>query len=425
MSKNTKRFSDSEKNNQSNGNKVSQISSYLKAKYDFRYNEVTKETEYKPKNLEDYSPIDEMAIADLRLDLSEQGYTAFKGLLDDLLKSSRFPQRFNPFKAYFETLPEWDGKNDFISELTDHVRLEDEGQREWFRLMFRKHLMRTVACALRKLSFNKHCLVFLGKQNDGKTSFIRFLAPVELKDYYKENPPLDHKDSITALGDNLIINLDELNDLNKTDANKIKSLLSQADTKVRRHYAVKDSVQVRYASFFGSTNEREFLNDPTGSVRWIVFEIDGIQHDYGGERGYSKRVSIDNIWAQAYTMVMEGEAFDLTASEVNRVEEINQKYQRSTSEMDYVEKFIKPSEKGVPHTFAVTPTMILDAIHAVTKTTSKLNIVQLGKALVKHKCKKVSIRLIPDSNPVNRYLITSDNPDFLNFLAAHADYITT
>lgn len=31
--------------------------------------------------------------------------------------------------------------------------------------------------------------------------------------------------------------------------------------------------------FFGSTNKDTFLNDPSGSVRWLVFELCGI--DFG------------------------------------------------------------------------------------------------------------------------------------------------
>ncbi|GAB3167565.1 VapE domain-containing protein [Telluribacter humicola] len=423
MKKNNQNNSNQDENS-SNENKLTRIEKYLKSKYDFQYNIVYEDTEFRQRGTEKFSSISERSIAKLRIELTKQGFTGFKGLLDDLLKSDHFCPDFNPFKNYFQSLPPWDG-NDYISELLDHVRLEDETQRPWYSLMFRKHLMRTVACSLRILPFNKQCLVLLGKQNDGKTSFLRFLTPKQLKDYYKENPPLDHKDSILALGKYFIINIDELHDLGKADANKVKSLFSQAEIKVRAHYASKDSSQARYASFFGTTNEREFLNDPTGNVRWLVFEVDGFQHDQGGKNGYSQRVNIDNVWAQAYALVLKGEACELSSEEIKKVEEANRSYQRTTSELDYVSKYIIGSERGMPNTYAVTSTDILDAIQAVTKTSNKLSSVQIGRALTHLKIKKHPIRLPYQANPTSRYFVTSNNPDILNYLAAHVDYIAT
>jgi predicted P-loop ATPase len=424
MSKVNKEFSNRERNDQSSENKVDRLERFLNERFNFRYNEVTRETEYSIKDKNEFITIDPMAFNDLRLDLERNNFSGSVGILDALLKSNQFPKRFNPFRDYFEGLPKWDG-TDYIQLLSSFIDLRDKTKSDWFYTMFKKHLMRTVACSLRMLPFNKHCFVFLGKQNDGKSYLVRYLCPPELKDYYKENPPLDHKDSILALGQNFIISLDELHDMNKADANKVKSLFSQTDTKVREHYAVKDSVQQRYASFFGTTNEREFLNDVTGNVRWLVFEIDGIRHDHGKENGYGQRVSAERVWSQAYHEVLNGASYVLTTDEIREVEKQNRFYQKTSPEMDLISRFFAPSEKGKPQTIPCTATDILDAIQSKGNTTVKLSQVQIGKALTFLGFEKHSIRLQSGENPVNRYLITSSDSEILNYLHSKVGYLAT
>ena len=409
---------------QSKRNKVSDIEDFLNKNYEFRYNEVTMDTEYRPKGETLFRPVDERSFADIRLELERENYSGFIGILNALLKSNQFPESFNPFKAYYETLPKWDGK-DHISELAKYVGLKDSEDRPWLNTMLTKHLVRTVACSLRKIPFNKYCFVLQGRQNDGKSSFVRFLCPPSLKDYYKENPPLDHKDSIIALGENIIINLDELDGLSKADISKIKSLFSMDNPKVRTHYAIRDTIRHRYASFFGTINEREFLNDVTGNVRWLIIEIDGIQHDNAGPNGYNQNIDINKVWAQAYALVMQGETGSLTSDEIKQVEERNRRYQRTTAEMDLVPNFFSPSKRGNDNTFAVTATNILDAIQYASRTTSKLNQVLMGRALTHLKFEKSSIRLESGKNPTNRYIVTSENKEVLDFLRSHADYLPT
>lgn len=360
---------------------VKLLKRYLKERYQFRYNEVTKEVEFRnhKEKKAGFVPLDEeQALPELRIELAEMGFKSYKTYLSDLVRTKDLCSRYNPFEDYFTTLPPWDGTRDYISELSGYVAAKDQA---WFARMLRKHLIRTVACALRRLPFNKHCFVLLGEQHDGKTSFIRYLCPPALLDYYKENPPLDHKDSTLALSQNLLINLDELHDLNKADASRVKTLFSQSDTKVRGHYAVKDARQSRYASFFGTLNEREFLNDVTGNVRWLVFEISGIRHDSGGKEGYARNVAINDVWAQAYALLLAGESMELTRQEVEEVEQRNKAYQKATPEIETIAKYLIPAEPKRRGSYFVTSTDILRSLTAATAGTVKLNPVMIGRAL--------------------------------------------
>ncbi|MCF2516036.1 virulence-associated E family protein [Dyadobacter sp. CY351] len=410
-------------------NKVNAIRKTLRSLYEFRYNIVTKETECRDLKGDKFHTVDDRLKADIRLDLQDiAGETGFKGILDDLLNSSRFAIDFNPFEDYFENLDTWQpGDRDYIDELCSYIIVKDKSKQHWFNRMLRKHLIRTVACALRRIEFNKQCFVLLGGQNAGKSYFIRFLCPpvLEKQGYYKENPPLDHKDSNLALSQNFIINIDELRDLNKADANKIKSLFSQADAKVRPHYGTKDVVQIRRASFFGTTNDKEFLSDPTGNVRWIITEIDTINHDNGGSLGYKQNVDIDNVWSQVYALVKAGEKGELTKDEMDQVERHNKDFQKSTPETDLIQKYFEPSDPTDRGALVVTPTDIESALSDIVSGKVRLTNVSIGRALTSLGYKKYSTRL--NSNyPVSKYFIRLKNDDhFKYFDVSHNNFDTT
>lgn len=364
-----------------NQNPLLKLERYLLAKYHFRYNEVVKEVEYRHINSgERYLPLDEeRELPEIRIDLARKGFKGYKTHLTDLVRTRSFSPSFHPFQNYFASLPAWkEGDTDYIAELCKYIRVKDQG---WFNLMLKKHLVRIVACGLRKLEFNKHCFVLQSNQNDGKSFFIRFLCPPLLKEYYKENPPLDHKDSVIALGQNLIINLDELHGFNNADANKVKSLFSQTDVKVRLHYDKKDTLQPRHASFFGTINETEFLNDVTGNVRWLVFEVEEIIHDQGGEKGYVGRININDVWSQAYGLMNAGYGHQLNRQEVEEVNKRNRAYEKTFPEKELLETYFTPSSADQPNAYFVTPTDLLLAVQYMTRGGIKLNSVMMGKAL--------------------------------------------
>jgi predicted P-loop ATPase len=136
---------------------------------------------------------------------------------------------------------------------------------------------------------------------------------------------------------------------------------------VRNHYATKDTIQNRYASFVASTNEREFLNDVTGNVRWIVSEVENIDF------GYSKIIDIDNVWRQAMTLVNEGANGQLSKDEINTIEGKNKLFQKSTSEIDLVAEHIYQTDTNDKYHFKVIATDILQVLNELTNGRVRLN----------------------------------------------------
>jgi hypothetical protein len=348
-------------------NKFVLAQEYIKKHFVIRRNIVTQEYECRELNKTEFESMNEnnifikMQISGLNLSLNN---------LIALLKSD-FIEVYNPFNEYFNNLPQWDGKTDYISFLTSFVKTPD---RQRFDKHFKKWLVRVVACALVDGIFNKQAFILVhDKQNSGKSTFCRFLCPPALQNYIAENLSID-KDSRILLCRNILINLDELSTLSKVEINSLKSLFSKDKINERLPYDRRNSILPRRCSFIGSTNQIEFLSDETGSVRWLCFIIDEI------DWSYSEKVNIDMVYAQAYHLFKNNFEYNLTQEEVKENDEYNKQFQIITSEKELINKFYRPGTKEKHELFWTATDILLNLAH-LTENKVKLSPVILGKAL--------------------------------------------
>ncbi|UFH52224.1 VapE domain-containing protein [Spirosoma sp. KNUC1025] len=355
-------------------NKFVAIRKYVTEKYDIRLNNVACDYEYSLKGLNQWK---ELIIDDLVCELLEYGFKGLKDTLNPFISSSNIP-RYDPIAYYFDTLPKWEETEpDYIQQLAKYVETSDNA---FFQHQFKMMLVRVVAQAIGHIAFNKHCFTLYGKQNDGKTSFLRFLCPPSLQHYIKDGIDFNgnSKDAKRALAENLFINLDELAQLGKADMNTVKDFMTTSQVKLRIPYDKKDAVMRRRASFVGSTNKQEILTDETGNVRWLVFEIKSINHDKGGPGGYAANVDIDKVWSQAVTLLKSGYRYILSEDEIKYSERNNQQYSYQSDEMALILKYFDRStpEKGR----FLTATDIMFELIEKTGSRVRLNSINIGRA---------------------------------------------
>ena len=97
---------------------------HLNSLNDYRYNILTGNIEFMrktgsgPEILSDY----EVNSLVRSLALSNLDYPV--GSIRNLLKSD-FITAYNPFKLYFDNLPEWDGTTDYIGQLAETIDTDD------------------------------------------------------------------------------------------------------------------------------------------------------------------------------------------------------------------------------------------------------------------------------------------------------------
>ena len=338
---------------------------YLKERYIIRYNVVSNKFEYKEKDAEYYKELNEN---NLFIRLQKDNINISLNHLIALLKSD-FVIEFNPFRSYFEKLPEWNGDTDYIKELTEFLHTPDKKRLEKH---FRKWVVRTVKTAIDDAYHNKQALVFVSnKQNSGKSTFCRFLCPKELSDYIVENIGTD-KDSLIAITENFLINLDELSTAEKNEINAFKSMFSKDKVKARLTYDKRASVHIRRSSFVGSTDRWEFLTDENGSVRWLCFDITYIDWEY------SRKFSIDLLYSQAYHLLTKTKfKYELSSEEIAENERINKRYQVSSPERDLIQQYLLPATEEDGQ--FMTATDVLEMIN--NHTTINLSPERIGKEL--------------------------------------------
>jgi len=379
------------------------VEDQLNKHFEFRYNEISNEVECLTKKKEQdedepvFKPLNENNLyrwlKHVHLRFSQADLSA-------LLRSDFVPT-FNPFKYYFESLLDPPSGIDYIEEFANYVHATDQVR---FNYHFKKMLVRSIACAIENNVFNKQAFILVGyEQNSGKSTFCRFLCPKVLDEYYSEGFSLD-KDGQISLSENFFINLDELAALSKYEINQLKSSFSKDKIKIRRPFEKKATTAPRRANFLGSTNNAEFLTDETGSVRWLCFEITGINWDY------KKDININNVWAQAYSLYKTGFKYNLTLADVTENNIVNRKYQVSTPEAEVIAKKYEPGTVS-NHDKFLTPFEISKDINEENSGVYKFTPVNVGKALIYLGFERTQKRINGDVNPTRGYyvLIKSTN----------------
>ena len=214
--------------------KNKEIESYLSTHYDFRFNTVLGRTEFSPKYANVYSKVSRYDINTFRRELdSEEGIITSADNLYSIIESS-FSPHINPIQDYFKALPEVDASEvlhkievnqSTIAKLASCVIVRNS--EKWLPYLT-KWLVAVVANAMDDRECRNHtCLVLTGEQGKFKTTFLDLLCPPVLKGYsYTGKIYPQEKDTLTYIGQNLIVNIDDqLKALNKRDENELKNLL--------------------------------------------------------------------------------------------------------------------------------------------------------------------------------------------------------
>ncbi len=336
---------------------------YLEGKYDILYNEISHDFQISMIGDKNWKYLN---MNSLLIELAKAGIDVTTAKLEILIKSELI-KRHNPIAEYFRSLPPWDG-TDHIAKFASYVPLYEP---ELFLYHFKKWLVRSIKCALEPGYFNKQCLVICHDgQSSGKSTWCRFLCPPELWEYIAEDISTD-KDARIQLCRNFLYNLDELAVLSKKDVNALKAFFSKTFINERLPYDRKNTTLPRICSFMGSTNRSAFLNDETGSVRWLCFELkDAIDFNY------SKETKIRDVWIQAYHLYTDA-GFDpeLSARDVNENEERNKRYTKLTTEQELVAKYYEKSEDMEDFVTASDVMVSLSCLNV------HLNQINIGRAL--------------------------------------------
>ena len=390
--------------------KNKEIESYLSTHYDFRFNTVLGRTEFSPQYANVYSKVSRYDINTFRRELdSEEGIITSADNLYSIIESS-FSPRINPIQEYFKTLPTVDASEVLykieinqcaIANLASCVIVRNS--EKWLPYLI-KWLVAVVANAIDDRECRNHtCLVLTGEQGKFKTTFLDLLCPPALKGYsYTGKIYPQEKDTLTYIGQNLIVNIDDqLKTLNKRDENELKNLITCPMVKYRMPYDKYVEEHPHLASFVASVNGNDFLTDPTGSRRFLPFEVLAIDIER------AKGISMDAVYTEAEALLNAGFRYWFNDEEITELYKESEDFQVQTAEMELLLRcFEKPTEDN-PHCAYMTTTEILAYLGIYTH--QPLTLKRMGEALKRAGFEKVSKRR-EGCSPVYVYKIRKIHP---------------
>ena len=381
--------------------KNSEIEAYLSSRYEFRYNTVLGRTEYRRMNSSDFTKVGRYEINTLRRELdNDVGIITSSDNLYSIIESS-FSPRINPIQEYFKGLPLVDVSSSSpfslkaIPDLASCVVVRNSNK--WLPYLT-KWLVAVVANAMDDRECRNHtCLVLTGEQGKFKTTFLDLLCPPALHGYsYTGKIYPQEKDTLTYIGQNLIVNIDDqLKALNKRDENELKNLITCPMVKYRMPYDKYVEEHPHLASFVASVNGNDFLTDPTGSRRFLPFEVLSIDIEK------AKRISMDNVYAEAKALLKSGFRYWFDDDEIAELYRESEDFQVQTAEMELLLRcFEKPTEDESYSLMTTTEILTYLGVYTHQPLVAK----RMGEALKKAGYIKVSKRR-NGSSPIYVYKI--------------------
>jgi predicted P-loop ATPase len=175
--------------------------------------------------------------------------------------------------------------------------------------------------------------------------------------------------------------MDELENMNRTEIGTLKEIITKSTINVRRAYGHNNENFKRIASFMGSVNTAQFLNDSTGSRRFLCFEVLSIN--------YKHNIDFQKVYAQALALFNQGFVYWFEKEDITQISNNNEQYQIRTAEEELLLTYFEPATTAEANGF-MSASQILTKISNVTKTNITTGaVISIGKALKKHEFVKV------------------------------------
>jgi putative DNA primase/helicase len=210
---------------------------------------------------------------------------------------------FHPVRDYLESLA-WDGQFRLDELLIEYLGAENS---EYVRAVTRKTLAAAVARIFKPGIKFDYTLVLVGKQGVGKSELIYRLG----KQWYSDSfTTVQGKEAFEQVQGVWIVEIAELAGFKKAEMETIKHFISKRDDRYRVAYGRRVENFPRQCVFIPTTNDENFLKDPTGNRRFwpVKTQVGATGRDMFEEFTDDE---VDQVWAEAVEAYRNGETLFL------------------------------------------------------------------------------------------------------------------
>ena len=361
---------------------VEDIQQFLSDRVLMRYNLVTHQTEVHwltdfgddLQQIPQWERINDRIENTLWKELSKEKPVRMRDL--QYVIGSDYVPAYHPFRFYLEHLLPWtEEQGDNIMELSLSVNVKGDSDEQFlFAEYLKKWLVAMVASWMDDRVVNNVMLVLIGPQGAYKTTWFAHLLPPQLREYFytKTNSGMVSKDDLLTLSQYGLMCWEELDSMQLKELNKLKAVMTMPSINERAAYAHYHENRPHLASFCGTGNNVQFLSDPTGTRRWLPFEVENIDSPMTSPFNY------EGIYSQAYALYRQGFRYWFDRNEILRLSQHNQQFETARSEHELIDEYFR-QPVGIEGGEYLPASVILQLVGGTNM--KDINATKLGRAL--------------------------------------------
>jgi hypothetical protein len=295
--------------------------------------------------------------------------------IEQALVAVAHEKSFHPVADWLSSL-KWDGIHR-IEKLADDI-LEIQAPTPLERVMLRKWMISAVARALEPGCQVDTVLVLVGAQGKLKSSFFRALAG----EYFSDaSMALEQKDAMLVMHRAWVIEWAELEAMQRArDQGTVKAFVTRRSDDFRPPYGREVEAHPRRCVIVGTTNNRDFLSDPSGARRYWPIEAPSRINLAG------LAAQRDQLWAEAVSIHQAAQAcaacrpllpadrcsehsWYLTALDEKSLRGVHEKYEEVDPWEEQIVAFLE--KPGTMQRVVTTPLLLEEALLMRAKETSR------------------------------------------------------